>query len=234
MKSEILCGIPGVTVSYLKSFSVLTFVAFFSFGFFFLFKNQNLKYVYITVDSKERLPAAIRDSEIFHNLTQKPIRVPIEEEFLKTMKVVNTPSVAALELNQFATANSEGEMTLACLVFNKVELLFEAEGQATAGQKPSLKVTSPCQISGQNVNQVRTVIIPTQEIKNRKAQNGTFQFDSLPGVNFEARSINTEWPKIWVLQSVTFSSEKKSLVFDTITLLDETSFKQTEIPYMVW
>lgn len=152
-----------------------------------------------------RDPAAI-GSKVFQitSLSSEQIR----DHLVQKIKVF--PTMEGKKAIQFS-----GFSSALCKLYPEVEMQFQAEGVAVAGEAPVMKITSPCEI-GQDPAEMASIQLPIEKILAEKPRNAEFVFDGFSAKVSFTNSAD-EWPRQWTLKSVQFkdaSGNYKSASFE--------------------
>jgi hypothetical protein len=151
-----------------------------------------------------RGPSAIRADLDFSKLKDRDLAAASQTRILSAAKVINTgDGRLGLTLGHFATRDHLGRKALACDVFASVELVFEGEGVAEAGEKPTFTVRAPCETEADFL-QLRPIWIPIADIINQAPNSGTIVVAKNQTIEFQ--NIPSSWPERWLLTSIKFGS----------------------------
>jgi hypothetical protein len=170
-----------------KTKSVGFFILCFAFGLSVFFSiSENVKI--------QRDPAAI-SGKVFQitNLSSEQIKQHL------TQKIKVFPTVNGKKSIQFLGFSSN-----LCKTYPEIELEFQAEGVAVAGEVPTMKVTSPCG-AGQDPAEMASIQLPIEKLLGEKPRNATFSFDGFVA-KMEFKHAADDWPRQWVLKSVHFKN----------------------------
>lgn len=178
--------------------SVCFFALCFAFGlsaFFGAYENSN----------PLRDPAAL-SGKIFQitSLSSEQIKNHISH---KIKVFPTTEGKKSIQLSGFSSA--------LCKIYPEIEMEFQAEGVAVAGEIPSMKITSPCEV-GQDPAEMASFQLPVSKILSEKPKNAEFSFNGF-AAKIEFRNSADTWPKIWILKSVHFrdtAGKRKTATFD--------------------
>ncbi|OFZ28373.1 MAG: hypothetical protein A2622_04540 [Bdellovibrionales bacterium RIFCSPHIGHO2_01_FULL_40_29] len=99
----------------------------------------------------------------------------------------------------------EGFSSAVCKTYANIELTFVADGVAVAGEAPEMRITAPCE-AGQDPAEMASILIPIDQIMAEKPRNAEFHFDGFIS-RFEFKNTSDEWPRTWILKSVSFQSQ---------------------------
>lgn len=152
-----------------------------------------------------RDPASI-NSKVFqiNNLSSDQIK----NQLVQKIKVY--PTIDGKKNIQFS-----GFSSALCRTYSEIEMEFQAEGVAVAGEIPSMKVTAPCE-GGQDPAEMGNIQIPVAKILAEKPKNAEFSFNGYTA-KIELKHAPDEWPTVWVLKAVQFknaSGQNKTATFD--------------------
>lgn len=132
----------------------------------------------------------------------------IKNQLIQKIKVF--PTVDGKKSIQFSGFSSG-----LCKTYSEIEMEFQAEGVATAGEVPTMKISSPCEI-GQDPSEMASFLVPVSKILNEKPRNAEYKFEGF-STKISFNHAADEWPRQWVLKTVHFKNtagEVKSANFD--------------------
>jgi hypothetical protein len=154
-----------------------------------------------TIGNNTRNPAAINREIDFTKLDGSELITATQQRLVTAAKVIVKEGLVGVELGHFVTRDSNGRRSLACDgTYNRMTLRFDAEGIASAGEKPSMEIDAPCQTSPKDVTSIEAVWVPVAKILETRAVNS--ELDYFEGVKFKFIEMNGSWPVSWSLQSV--------------------------------
>lgn len=114
-------------------------------------------------------------------------------------KIKVYPTIEGKKSIQFS-----GFSSALCKNYPEVEMTFQAEGVAVAGEIPTMKIVAPCE-SGQDPSEMAIIQLPVEKLLAEKPRNAEFAFNGFSTkLSFEHSS--DEWPRTWVLKSVQFKN----------------------------
>lgn len=153
-----------------------------------------------------RSPAAIDKAAIFDvsYLEGGALKSASARQLLQSAEIVAQKEELGVSLGHFVTKNETGEKKFLCDVYDHVSLRFEAEGIAISGERPSLEVMGPCQVS-ENLNKMRPLYIPIAEIKAQPPADGELSFGQHKDQVYRVSNVSGQWPTTWVLTEVRVS-----------------------------
>lgn len=156
-----------------------------------------------------RNPAAIKRELDFSRLDGAELITATQKRLVAAAKVVLHGDQIGLELGHFVTRGPDGQRRLACDDFyDRLTLTFEAEGMASAGEKPRMEVDGPCQTSNTNIASIAPIWIPVAKILGNKAVDMDLDFKE--GVKFRFSNLHGDWPVRWSLDSIRLYSESET------------------------
>ncbi len=143
----------------------------------------------------QRDPAAI-NGKVFQiaNLSQDQIKDHIAQ------KIKVFPTISGQKAIQFTGFSSS-----LCKTYSEVELEFQAEGIAVAGEATTMTVISPCSV-GQDPSEMAQIQLPIDKILKEKPRNAEYAFDGFIA-KVKIKNAADEWPRQWVLKSVHFKGQ---------------------------
>lgn len=197
-------------------------------------KKQDNEYVFVQVKMGDRLPASLQESPDAMEALKKPIKLRVQEELINSVQVTNTPTVASIELEQFAAKEKDGSYQLSCMVYDHAILTFEAEGMAVAGERPKMLIKTPCHIQTASVNKMKSIIVPITELKAQTPKDGSLTLSGFPGTEYTFHGVAGQWPTVWVLKQIEFTGSQKRLTIGTAELIERAKVGRVKLPYLVW
>lgn len=152
-----------------------------------------------------RDPASV-SSKVFqiNNLSSDQIKTQLSQ------KIKVYPTIDGKKNIQFT-----GFSSALCKSYAEIEMEFQAEGVAVAGEIPSMKVTAPCE-AGQDPSEMANIQLPIAKILAEKPKNAEFSFTGST-TKIELKNAPDEWPKLWVLKAVQFKNatgQSKTATFE--------------------
>lgn len=156
-----------------------------------------------------RNPAAIKRELDFSRLDGAELVTATQKRLVTAAKTIMQDGLVGVELGHFVTRDEHGERRLACDSFyNRITLRFDAEGIASAGEKPAMEIDGPCQTSSKDIASIEPIWIPVEKImENRPAD---MDIDFYEGVKFKFDHMGSQWPVSWSLQSVRLYNSTES------------------------
>jgi hypothetical protein len=161
-----------------------------------------------------RDPASI-DGKIFQisTLSSQQIKTQLSQ------KIKIRPTFEGKKSIQFS-----GFSSALCKIYPEIEMEFEAEGVAVAGESPTMRVIAPCE-PGQDPAEMGAIYLPLEQILKEKPRNAQFKFEGF-SAQVEFKNSADIWPRQWVLTRVQFKNSfgnNKSVYFQrSLASEDET------------
>jgi hypothetical protein len=149
---------------------------------------------------KYRNPAAIHKALEYAQIDGSALSMGSQKRLIEEATFKKENGKISIELGHFVTQAEGKRKVFACDFYEHVDLVFNAEGTATGGEIPSMKVQAPCKVS-QDLNKILAISIPVEKILGQKAQNLDSHFDQA-STNFHFENMGNVWPKTWILKSV--------------------------------
>jgi hypothetical protein len=153
-----------------------------------------------------RDPAAIRQVYDITHLHGSSLDKAMKERMLLGLETFKDDQGFGIGLGHFAFSLDSGEKVLGCRAYEKVILHFEAEGVAVNGEKPTMTVTGKCNYSS-DLTKIDPLWIPIAKIFGERPSDGDFSDYDRP-VHITFNNMADEWPRKWVLTSMTVQGEK--------------------------
>lgn len=164
----------------------------------------------VETSGARRDPAAIKRVYDFSNLQGNALSAATKERLISGARILEVDNEIGVELGHFVIRDQEGNKIFACQKYKRIELVFEGDGSAVAGQLPSMEVEGDCQISA-DINKIAALWIPVQRILGESVGDGEFDFREGRPVKVRFANVSDSWPRLWRLQAVRlFSSEDRS------------------------
>ena len=186
-------------------------------------------YEWIVPHISDRSPAAVRTSDNFKEIIEKPLRVYKRESVIDSIQVSYKNGKSFFSMGQFSvpTTNQQtNQANLVCLEYPVLRLKFLGEGTTVNGRKPSAVINTVCAIQDKNHDDVKQVPLPFSDLQRLPAQNQRLDY-SQPNfpVQIEFEDIQGDWPTLWHLESVEFlkdsSPEAGKVIFSNNDILQK-------------
>lgn len=156
-----------------------------------------------------RSPASIEQQHLFGFLDRgDSLQVTLHKDIVTSLEIAKNEKNFQINVRNFLVKNDLENMHL-CEYFNSYTLTFEAEGIATSGERPTMLVSSPCEVSAKT-NMPIPIIVPVTDIFKLKPNDTDVSFEVNPNASFSFRNISDMWPEYWVLSKVQFTNSKFS------------------------
>lgn len=185
-----------------------------TFGFFLLCFSLGIS-LFFSISEKfdvTRDPASI-DGKIFQISTLSSQQ--IKSQISKKIRIRPTlDGKKSIQLTGFSSS--------LCRLYPEIEMEFEAEGVAVAGESPRMKILAPCE-AGQDPAEMAAIYLPIENILKEKPRNAEYKFDGFTA-KVEFKNSADEWPRQWVLTRVQFkndSGDNKSVIFERMPASEE-------------
>ena len=154
---------------------------------------------------KNRNPAAIRKVFDFSQLEGSALKMRSQRRLIEEANITSEKGRVSIELGHFVTKGEGNRKIFACDFYERVNLTFKAEGMATSGEIPTLRVEGPCKVSA-DLNKISLISIPVARILNEKPSDMDLNYDQ-SSVSFHFENMGHSWPKNWILKSVRLSRD---------------------------
>ncbi|HEX4924159.1 MAG TPA: hypothetical protein VFV50_08735 [Bdellovibrionales bacterium] len=178
-----------------------------------------------------RTPAAIPKTFDYSHLEGPALESAIQRRLLTGTEFTRVADGVELHLGHFVTSNNDGKPAFACEVFNRVTFTFEADGFATAGERTTLEVEGPCEMSA-NISEMQPLLIPVGNILNEKPGNLELNYMIGTPISLKFSNMPDEWPRQWVLSGIKIYNREDGRSF----IVDQKNLRKlaTEPLTMVW
>ena len=161
-------------------------------------------YVYV---GNSRMPAAVPKVFDFSNLRGGDLRMASTKRLLEDAKITKGEESIGVELGHFVTMGASGRREFACQSFNKIEMVFFAEGMAESGEIPEMTVDGGC-VMGEDLNRISTIWIPNMLAAKQKTSMSEISYDGENPTFVKFTHVGSEWPTDWVLKSIRLYSKE--------------------------
>jgi hypothetical protein len=177
---------------------------------------------------EERAPAAVRSLSDYSAIEMKSLDASAHLQLMNNSVVVAERDRLGIQLGHPLLHREDGARVFGCEVrdhtgvYNRISLLFVAEGVSSSAAPPQMTVVSECH-SMQDLNQLETIWIPMQQIYSLPARDQEFTSNDDNPVGIGFTDMPPEWPDRWVLMSVRLfrdDNPDQSLTIDTNHLRD--------------
>ena len=160
-----------------------------------------------------RDPSAIRQHYDFTNLSGSALEIAMRERIISQIEIVKNENEFGLNLGHFAFKSDNGENLFGCQFFNKVILVFEAEGAAVNGMKPTMEVEGPCQ-SSEDLTKINALMIPIKKLMGETPVDGDINFNNAQQISMRFLNLPDAWPQIWNFIGVRMNSSQQQFIID--------------------
>jgi hypothetical protein len=152
-------------------------------------------------DGNVRTPAAIKRELDFSHLNGAELISATQKRLVTAARMIIHEGSIGIELGHFVARDESGRRQLACdSIYNRLWLRFDAEGIASAGEKSSMVIDAPCQISGKDLTAIEPIWVPVKQLLESPATNVEFSVTPETKIRFE--NMSGSWPVMWSLQSI--------------------------------
>ncbi len=200
-------------------FGSILFILGIGFGFEYVYKSwSGEKFVSLInlSDNPNREIAAVKkildisqmEGSIFSSLSSQKLLTNSQ------LSKDSNDNVYLVTLGHYVMRTKEGKMFLACQMYDKVLLKYEAEGVASNGDLPKMEIMADCNLLGNDINHIAPIKIPAKEILAQTPGEGEINFKENYNIVVNFMNVSESWPKQWALKSVTLTDTKKNQ-FDT-------------------
>ena len=160
-----------------------------------------------------RDPAAIRQSYDFTNLKGTALDFALKQKVLGDLEVVKSNDNFGVSFGHFAFSTSDGQKFLGCEYYEKIVVVYEAEGTSVGGQKTTMEISTPCKYS-ENLTKIQAGLIPIKKIMNEQPQDGEMSFQGEIPVNLKFQNMADAWPAQWNMTTVRLESPQFVFIID--------------------
>lgn len=157
---------------------------------------------FTSMDSQaSRDPASIGKVYDFSHLSGDELRTAVKKRLMAGFDIHRVDGEQEVALGHFMFVDASGEKKFACQEFNKISLVFEAEGVSVSGEASKMEVEGQCAYSG-DISKIDPLYIPVAKILGEKSLDGEMQFNDHHAVTLRFTNLPEEWPRTWILKQV--------------------------------
>lgn len=161
-----------------------------------------------------RGPAAVRRSYDVSDLAGLALSKKIHERLVGDAHLLYRENEVGIELGQFVTdGDRPGAKRLTCSIYDRVQLVFNGDGEATSSHPPEMLVEGPCLNSAERVLWIEPIWIPYGEILGRPTTTGEVNYFDQDSFKLSLRFayMSEQWPKRWVLDSIRLYNQERKV-----------------------
>ena len=148
-----------------------------------------------------RNPAAVRKTYDVSDLGGLALSKRINERLVGDARILQKKGAVGLELGQFVSQVGKTKR-LSCAIYNKVQLVFMAEGEASSGHSPEMLVEGDCLTAKNKVMWMEPIWIPVDDLLTRPTTTNDISYYEADPVSLKFTYLDSEWPRRWILNSV--------------------------------
>lgn len=176
-------------------------------------------YVYV---GESRTPAAIQKNRDVSNLRGADFRIASRDRLLSDAKLLSEGNMVGIQLGHFITKKVDGSKQFACQAYQRIRLIYQAEGMAESGEIPEMTIEGACQMSRDNINAIAPLWVPRQKLFSQRPHNFEVEYEENDArMLFRFDHMGSQWPQQWILQTVT--------LFDPDTVKNSLEFSASEV-----
>jgi hypothetical protein len=182
--------------------SVALFLSFTALACFFALNSWNgVIYIYV---GDARTPAAVQKRFDVSNLKGSDLRIASRDRLLSDAHLLFKSGMTGIELGHFITKNQDGVRQFACQMYQRVQLVFQAEGMAESGEIPTMNIEGPCLMSSADINHMSPIWIPYKNFLAQRPHDFAVDYEEDDErLTFSFRNMGSEWPDTWALHKIT-------------------------------
>lgn len=156
-----------------------------------------------------RKPAAVENQSFFNFFDKSDaLQTALHKDIINSIQIAKEQRNFEINVRNFLVKTSQENLHL-CEYFDSYTLTFEAEGVASSGERPTMVINTPCEVSAKTSLPV-PVIVPVEDIFKLKPNDTDVSFEVNPKASFSFRNVSDMWPEYWVLSKVHFSKANAS------------------------
>jgi hypothetical protein len=217
--------------AYKSTFTLTILIAFFICGFQIIKNSNNFNYSEVQgIRSVSRDPAAIKKVYDFSNLDGVALDQASKQRLISGAKVIQEKGDIGIELGHFVLRGADGQKSFACQLYSKITLVFEGDGMAIGGEKPSMEVEGSCEISA-DINAISPLWIPVGRILGEPVAECDFDFREGRPAKVHFSNVQGEWPTVWRLKTVHLSQQQ--MASNEVTIGDNELRQYSQKPFII-
>ncbi len=155
----------------------------------------------------------------------------IMSRLIRGLKIERRENFLGLQLGHFITFENESDRDqfcrdgedrtishaqvspqkkMACELFPKIQIQFEADGESANGEKRSLEIEASCQITT-NLNVTDTIWIPWGQLASETPFEGESKYSKPTPLSLKVRNVTEAWPQKWILSRISLLGPRERL-----------------------
>jgi hypothetical protein len=156
-------------------------------------------YIYVG-DARE--PAAVQKRLDVSNLKGSDLRIASRDRLLEEARLVTQDGLTGIELGHFVTKAADGSKQFACQAYQRIRLVYQAEGMAESGEVPEMTVEGPC-LTADDINRIAPLWVPEAKIRAQRPHDFAVDYEENDAqMSFHFRNMGSHWPELWSLKAV--------------------------------
>ncbi|MFP5518805.1 MAG: hypothetical protein ACLGGX_02800 [Bdellovibrionia bacterium] len=159
-----------------------------------------------------RNPAAIQRTYDFSHLSGESLVKAAKTRLISALRIEKNDELQALSLGHFVFEDAGGIRRYACEHYEKVQLIFEADGVASSGQSPEMIIEGRCNFSPNDIGYIQPLVIPVARITGDMPTDGEYKFEDYENQLIQFKHMADQWPSLWVLKKVSLSKGVDELI----------------------
>lgn len=159
-----------------------------------------------------RNPAAIHKNYDFSNLSGDNLLKAAKARMLSSLKIQKTDFGSSLSLGHFIFEDNQGFKRYACEYYEKIQVVFEADGVVSSGSSPQMILEGRCAANTEDPSQMSPLFIPVPKIISNSPSDGEYKFSEYENQILQFKDMADSWPELWVLKRVSLSRGVDELI----------------------
>lgn len=160
----------------------------------------------------DRNPAAIQKNYDFSNLSGDSLLKAAKSRMLTSLKIQKSEVASSISLGHFIFEDNQGFKRFACEYYEKIQIVFEADGVVSSGSSPQMILEGRCLPYAQDPSQMSPLFIPVQKIVTNAPVDGEYKFAEFENQILQFKDMADSWPGLWVLKKVSLSRGVDELI----------------------
>jgi hypothetical protein len=164
------------------------------------------------IPGANRNPAAIQKTYDFSNLSGESLLKAAKARMLSSLKIQKSDLASSISLGHFIFEDKQGFKRFACEYYEKIQIVFEADGVVSSGSSPQMILEGRCLPFAMDPSQMSPLYIPVQRIVANPPVDGEYKFAEFENQILQFRDMADSWPQLWILKKVSLTRGVDELI----------------------
>ena len=164
------------------------------------------------IPGANRNPAAVQKSYDFSELSGESLLQAAKKRMLSSLKIQKSEVGSSISLGHFIFEDNQGFRRFACEYYEKVQIIFEADGVVSSGSSPQMILEGRCLANAQDPSQMNPLMIPVEKIMSNAPMDGEYKFAEFENQILQFKDMADTWPSLWILKRVSLTRGVDELI----------------------